>query len=126
MKPKGLGLNMRTLKPIDEIRKDVMADFSTIEVEILTAIEFDLEIDLPIKYLKNFRTQYLETLAVQLIKDKSKDRHAVEQIIGGMTSLAVKLVRDQYLRPFCLYFPAPIIFAACLFLANVYTNKLVL
>lgn len=42
-----------------------MAEFSSIEVELLTAIEFDLEFDLPVKYFKNFKIQYLNPLYFQ-------------------------------------------------------------
>jgi hypothetical protein len=125
MKPKGTGLNVPKVRPLDDIRKDIMAEFSTIEVEILTAIEFDLEFDLPVKYFKNFKLQYLDPLFKLMAGDKAKNKAnylAVDQIIGGLRDLTLKLVRDQYLRPFCLYFPAPIIFAACLLLANLYTN----
>ena len=44
-------------------------------------------------------------------------------MIGKFIDITLKLGRDQYLRPFCLYFPAPIIFSACVLLANLLLNK---
>lgn len=57
--------------------------------------------------------------------DREKDRahyKAVDEMIGRYIDITLKLVRDQYLKPFCLYFPGPLIFAACLLLANLLVN----
>ena len=44
-------------------------------------------------------------------------------MVWKFTEITLKLIRDQYQSPFCLYFPAPIILSACLLLANVLLNK---
>jgi hypothetical protein len=44
-------------------------------------------------------------------------------MVWKFTEITLKLIRDQYQSPFCLYFAAPIIFSACLLLANVVLNK---
>jgi hypothetical protein len=58
--------------------------------------------------------------------DKNKDPHlykAIVEMFERFYAITHKLIRDQYLRPFCLYFPAPIILASCLLLANLFLNK---
>lgn len=126
MKPSGIGLNVKKVKNIEDVSKEIMAEFATIEVRLLTVIEFDLEIDLPVKCLKGFKEQYLNSLFNQMAGDKDKDRalyKAVDEMIGRFIEITLKLVRDQYLKPLCLYFPAPLIFAACLLLANLLVNQ---
>jgi len=103
-----------------------MSEFSKIEISMLTAIEFDLEIDIPTKYLQIFKSHYLDSLFDQMKGDKNKDPHlykAIVEMFERFYAITHKLIRDQYLRPFCLYFPAPIILASCLLLANLFLNK---
>jgi len=126
MKPTGIGLSVKKVKNIEDVGKEIMAEFATIEVKLLTLIEFDMEFDLPVKCVKDFKEQYLNSLFLTLAGDKDKDRahyKAIDEMIGKFVDITLKLVRDQYQRPFCLYFPAPIIFSACLLLANVLLNK---
>ena len=126
MKPSGIGLSVKKVKSIEDVGKEIMAEFATIEVRLLTIIEFDMEIDLPVKSVKVFKEQYLNSLFFSMAGDKDKDRaqfKAIDEMIGKFIDITLKLIRDQYLRPFCLYFPAPIIFSACLLLANVVLNK---
>lgn len=126
MKPTGIGLSVKKVKNIEDVGKEIMAEFAIIEVRLLTLIEFDMEIDLPVKCVKDFKDQYLNSLFLSLAGEKDKDRahfKAIDEMIGKFIDITLKLVRDQYLRPFCLYFPAPIIFSACLLLANLLLNK---
>ena len=126
MKPSGIGFSVKKVKSLEDVGKEIMAEFATIEVKLLTVIEFDLEIDLPVRCLKDFKDQYSNSLFHSMAGEKDKDKahfRAVDEMTGKFVDITMKLIRDQYLRPFCLYFPAPIIFSACLLLANVVLNK---
>jgi hypothetical protein len=51
-------------------------------------------------------------------------KDAVYKYYERFIDLAIKLTRDQYLKPFCLYFPGPVIAAACLLIADVLIEHL--
>lgn len=85
---------------------------------MLAEIEFDLEFDLPCRYLLTFRHQYSLHLREKL---NLADKRRLDETMGLLDSfleLSSKFARDSYLHPLCLYFPAPVITAACLLLAD--------
>ena len=97
MKPIGIGLNAKKVKNIEDVGKEILAEFATIEVKLLTLFEFDMEIDLPVRCLKDFNEQYLNSLFISMAGDKDKNRahyKAIEELVWKFTEITLKLIRD--------------------------------
>jgi hypothetical protein len=48
----------------------------------------------------------------------------LRKVIKLFEEVAFRFVKDSYLRDFCLYFPGPIIYAACLLIADQLINQI--
>lgn len=55
------GIPQNILKPVDEISLEVISNkLFKAEIELLSSIEFDLEIESPLTYFEHFKSQYKE------------------------------------------------------------------
>ena len=61
----------KTKIPIEEVFKYIYAEFTQLEIILLEVIEFDMEFDLPVVYLKTFKTQYAKTYLYPRLKSLS-------------------------------------------------------
>lgn len=109
----------KTRKPLQEVIESLFQEYCRLEINILTSIEFDLEIDLPIKHVRRFKTRYFKLLLQKIKGCSEKQMEPLSRLIEKVCEFAGKIVRDQYLRPFCLYYHAVVIAAACLLLADI-------
>jgi hypothetical protein len=108
----------KSRKPLQEIIDSLFQEYCRLEISILTSIEFDLEFDLPIKHVRRFKTRYFKLLQMKLKSCTEKQMESLGRQVEKLCDLAGKVVRDQYIRPFCLYFHAIVIAAACLLIAD--------
>ncbi|CDW91380.1 cyclin 9 [Stylonychia lemnae] len=106
------------VKPFDEIKESLKENFIDLEFKVLITIEFDFDIDSPYEYLNIFYYQHRKILfdKVMLNPDEAK-RKMFEVHYKFFIELAKKFIYDSYIHPFCLYFPAPCIAAACIFIS---------
>lgn len=77
-------------------------DFNKFEIEIMSFLGFDLDIETPYRFVYS----YLERHAPQLIKNQT------------LINLTFNLINDSYRKPLCLYWPANVIALACLHIAG--------
>ena len=91
--------------------------FGILELNVLKHMEFDFDFDVPHKYLRIFRDRFFFHDQDSLIRVMG-DSESIRAQITEFINLAKPLIMHQYLRPFCLYFPAPIITAASFLIAD--------
>ena len=96
-----------------------MVDFCSLEINLLNSINYEMEFDVPCCYMEGFKSHFLNELSKKMSKMGGP---SLEKVIGKVFKvfheLTLKFVRDSYLRDFCLYFPGPVIFAACLLITD--------
>jgi len=59
-----------------------------------------------------------------LLEIEPKDVEVIKKIFRLFDEITNRFVKDSYIRDFCLYFPASIIYAACLLIADRVISKL--
>lgn len=115
----------KTRRPISEIIEAICSEVCTVEVSLLSAVGFDLEFDLPINSIRVFKKNYKEVLEVKVSQLQPAGLiEALWKYYELFIGLALKLTHDQYMQPFCLYFPGPVIAAACLLVADVLLDQM--
>lgn len=90
---------------------------------MLSNISFELEFDLPYSYVKEFLYFHRKGIIEPLMngKDLAIQEEFFHHYDIWFFNLIKKLLIDSYSHPYCLYFPAPVIAAACvLFGARTY------
>jgi hypothetical protein len=96
------------------IEKELLQEFSDNEFSVIESIMFDFEFDTPFTYIAIFKSRYYDILT-QLVDFR---KHEVLKLqFAYFIELAQKYAIDSYLRPNCLFYPVPIIAAACLLLS---------
>lgn len=91
----------------DNKKKDYKEIIQDQELDILEVLDFDTEVELPYKYLAEFRKTHSDTIFTK--SDCSK--------------YAVMFMNDAFLTTVPLYFPPQIIAAACIYMACLYTMQ---
>ena len=105
------------------MQQEVSDAFGILELKVLKHIVFELEIDVPHKYLRIFRDRFFFNEQDSLVRVVG-DSESLGVQITELVNLAKPLIMHQYLTPLCLYFPAPIITAASFLIADrLYTRK---
>jgi hypothetical protein len=61
---------------------------------------------------------------VPIISPEGLSSELISKIFRLYDDLTLRFVRDSYLRDFCLYFPGPVIYAACLLIADQIINQI--
>ena len=93
------------MKPLTDQQKfQIQSKICELESEILRVIGFDLELELPQKYLHQYRQYpYPE--------------------MGQILDIATCFCNDSFLKPLCLYYHPAQIACGCIFLACLFTKK---
>ena len=88
----------------EEIIFELSEKINIIEFEILNIIGFDLNIDMPYKYIQQMKFYYFEYL-----KNSSQ-----------MMTITANFINDSFILPLCLYYDPLLIAMSCLYLVSVY------
>lgn len=113
------------IKPFDDIKDKLKEDFVDQEFKILNTIQFDFDFDLPITHVKyTFADSFYKAKIHPLVEKREQNIiEATKKQYTHFIGTAEKYTLDSYLNAYCLYFPAPIISAACLLLAAQWVNE---
>ena len=119
-------------KPFEEVIEDLRNQFLDIELKALKCMGFDFNFDLPHECLRYFRDKFFfsdidEGSLCHKLKPllSTKDKTDLyNQAIAHFYHLVKRSLAKQYLLPLCLYFPAPILTASALIIANHLFNNL--
>jgi len=97
-------------RPFPEVKDQLQGDFSDLERKLLKMIGFDFEFQLPFDSLRAFRDRWL-------LRDGELEPVRLKAV-SKVYDTAKRVVFHSYQLDLCLYFPAPIIAAAALLIAD--------
>jgi len=100
-----------------------MIDFCSVEIGLLNSINYEMEFDIPLKYREPFFNNYLLKLRSEMLECEPRAVEIVKRVFRIFDEITNRFVKDSYLRDFCLYFPGPVIYAACLLIADRVINS---
>lgn len=120
------GPKRKNEKPFEEVKDKLKEDFVDQEFKIMNTIQFDFDFDLPLNYIKyHFQRNYYDSRIkphLQSLKLNESDLKDFEKQWEIFIGFGYKFILDSYLQPYCVYFPAPIIAAACILLSAQFYN----
>ena len=96
-------------KPFAEVKDQLQGDFTDLERKLLKLINFDFEFQLPFDCLRAYKDRHLL---------KGQEEGPYLAAVVKLYDTAKRIVFHSYQLDLCLYFPAPVIAAAALLIAD--------